>query len=178
MWTRGVVCSIYVIFISPEFFMVISFVGTKRGLIKEQLASIKLLLKVLKPDLVIHGMTTSMDIEFNTLCGELNIPRKGRPSYNLKHIKDCHMEFIVPPDELSLRNKQIANDGDILIIAHDINTEKTHSVDTCVLAIIKYTRIIGRPIYIIKRNGEILFENIAKGRLLSRSYYNAERKRK
>ena len=130
-----------------------SFTGTRRGMTPAQREAFAGLLARLEIAELTHGDCLGADAEAHALAREAAIPIRIRPCDIVAMRAFCEGGEVVAPAKKPLaRNRDIVDDGELLIATPGMMREQQRSG---VWATIRYALRLGRPVYVIWPDGRV-----------------------
>ena len=130
--------------------MRVGFTGTQLGMTVYQKTAVRQLLIDLKPEYGIHGDCIGADADFDKICKSLGIGVIIYPPLDPKKRAFCEAHMINPAEAYLDRNKKIVNLSDIMIATPKSKDEELRSGTW---ATVRYTRKMGKKLYIINPEG-------------------------
>ena len=94
----------------------VGFTGTREGATKEQLKSVRWLLRKMKPSILVHGDCVGADADVHAVALDLGIKVHMRPANMPRYRAHCKGGEVIAPEEDPLdRNKKIVRSANAMI---------------------------------------------------------------
>lgn len=138
----------------------IGFTGTRHGMTKEQIDSIKRFFSSISFQELHHGDCVGSDKEAHEIVEEYrssshkDIKIVGHPPKFSKFRAKCKCDLVLPPKDYLTRNHDIVDNTDIIVATPDTK-ERIHSGTW---STIRYARIRNKKVYIFDRHGKLKIE--------------------
>ncbi len=107
--------------------MEVGVTGTRFGMNENQRFSVQKWLAVNEPTRLHHGMCVGVDVQMNEIARGRGILTRGYPPINMKHIGDCIVDEMELPEEYLVRNHNIVDAVDLLLVIPATNRELLRS---------------------------------------------------
>lgn len=134
---------------------IIGFTGTRHGMSQAQARAVLALLEQLGATEVHHGDCVGADSEANTLALLVGATRVAHPPVQARYRAWCVVEECRAPEAYLIRDQDIVDDAERMIAAP---FEPVEQIRGGTWATIRMARRAGRPIAIVDRVGDVVFE--------------------